>query len=337
MRLSRCGLRYERFWKGTRKRWQTVFRTRLSTIVCGKHRAWLTAYAQAVPSAWRLEIVETVAFYSYKGGVGRSMLLANAARYLASAGKGVVALDFDFEAPGLHYKFVGDHDPVGGAVAYLAAIAEGTTSPPPLDDHIVTVQVPTDTGGWLRLMPAGPAPHPSYWAALKQLGDRLRLTDLSGRGFMALLDLQARIADELKPDYLLIDARTGVTELGGLATTVLADTVVCMFVANQESLDGTRTVIEALSSTSRLANQKPIRVVPVLSRAPATLTRHEPFVLSIWRRIAPRSAGDVSTLFVLPHDDKLETFEERPSKSPLYEAYIELFQSIFLSTSPAGN
>jgi len=48
--------------------------------------------------------VETVAFYSYKGGVGRSLLLANAARFLATLGKGVVALDFDFEAPGLHYK-----------------------------------------------------------------------------------------------------------------------------------------------------------------------------------------------------------------------------------------
>ena len=50
--------------------------------------------------------METVAFYSYKGGVGRSMLLANAARFLAALGKGVVALgkgvvalDFDFEAP----------------------------------------------------------------------------------------------------------------------------------------------------------------------------------------------------------------------------------------------
>ena len=59
------------------------------------------------------------------------------------------------------------------------------------------------------------------------------MTDLSGRGFMAMLDLQARIEDELKPDYLLIDSRTGVTELGGLATTVLADTVVCMLVPNQ--------------------------------------------------------------------------------------------------------
>ena len=47
--------------------------------------------------------------------------------------------------------------------------------------------------------------------------------DPSGRGLMALFDLQSRIADELRPEYLLIDARTGVTELGSLATTVLAD------------------------------------------------------------------------------------------------------------------
>ncbi len=213
--------------------------------------------------------METVAFYSYKGGVGRSMLLANAARYLAMHGKGVVALDFDFEAPGLHYKFDGLRELAGGAVPYLIATAEGSTSPPPFDEHMITVPVPTEAGGWLRLMPAGPAPQKRYWVALKELGERLRLTDLSGRGFMALLDLQARISDELNPDYLLIDARTGVTELGGLATTVLADTVVCMLVANPESVDGTLAVVEALASAPRLANQQPIRVVPVLSRTTA--------------------------------------------------------------------
>jgi MinD-like ATPase involved in chromosome partitioning or flagellar assembly len=83
---------------------------------------------------------------------------------------------------------------------------------------------------------------------------------------MAILDLQARIQDELAPDYLLIDARTGVSEIGSLATMTLSDSVVCMFVGNRESLDGTLAVIEALKSAPRLANQNPIRVVPVLSR-----------------------------------------------------------------------
>jgi hypothetical protein len=302
-----------------------------------------------VLSAWRLEAVETVAFYSYKGGVGRSLLLANAARFLAGLGKSVVALDFDFEAPGLHYKFgLGPYHIalVGGAVPYLIATADGSASAPSFDDHMVSVPVPMAAGGWLRLMPAGPAPHRSYWAALKELGDRLRLTDLSGRGFMALLDLQARIAEELKPDYLLIDARTGVTELGALATTVLADTVVCLLVANQESLDGTVTVVEALKATPRLANQKPIRVVPVLSRSTAKPLQDGRFALGIMRLLelgeGTKGQGpNVTVLFALPHDDEFGTFEKlisigrNESGSLLYKAYVELFQSLFPSASPA--
>jgi len=80
---------------------------------------------------------------------------------------------------------------------------------------MLELPVPEGSGGWLRLMPAGPAPHREYWTALKQLRERLRFDDSSGKGLAALLDLHARIQDELKPDYLLIDSRTGVTEPGG--------------------------------------------------------------------------------------------------------------------------
>jgi len=163
---------------------------------------------------------------------------------------------------------------------------------------------------------------------------------------MALLDLQARIAEELKPDYLLIDARTGVTELGALATTVLADTVVCLLVANQESLDGTVTVVEALKATPRLANQKPIRVVPVLSRSTAKPLQDGRFALGIMRLLelgeGTKGQGpNVTVLFALPHDDEFGTFEKlisigrNESGSLLYKAYVELFQSLFPSASPA--
>ena len=297
--------------------------------------------------------METVAFYSYKGGVGRTLLLANAARFLASLGKSVVALDLDFEAPGLHYKLGGGQSylderrssnfplPPGGVVPYLIATAEGTASPPPFDEHMMSVPLPAYTGGWLGLMPAGPAPHQSYWAALKELGDRLRLGEPSGRGFMALLDLQARIAEELKPDYLLIDARTGVTELGGLATTVLADTVVCLFVANQESLDGTLTVVEALKGTARYAPQQPIRVVPVVSRTTARPHSGERLAGGM-RRLLELGEGRKSqnqkdhSLFELPHDATIGTIATLGTVegnaiafSPLLEAYLELFQTLF--------
>ena len=42
-----------------------------------------------------------VTFYSFKGGVGRTMALANVAAILAGRGRRVLMIDFDLEAPGL--------------------------------------------------------------------------------------------------------------------------------------------------------------------------------------------------------------------------------------------
>ena len=60
---------------------------------------------------------EILTFYSYKGGVGRSMALANIACLLAnrqSNNEKVLMIDWDLEAPGLHQffhgKFIGTGD-----------------------------------------------------------------------------------------------------------------------------------------------------------------------------------------------------------------------------------
>jgi cellulose biosynthesis protein BcsQ len=49
---------------------------------------------------------KVIAFYSFKGGTGRSMALANIACLLAQAGAGsILMVDWDLEAPGLHRYF----------------------------------------------------------------------------------------------------------------------------------------------------------------------------------------------------------------------------------------
>jgi hypothetical protein len=163
---------------------------------------------------------------------------------------------------------------------------------------------------------------------------------------MPLLDLHARIRDELKPDYLLIDARTGVTELGGLATTILADTVVCMFVPNQESLDGTLMVAEALKAAPRLKGQRPIRVLPVLARTTSERPAEGPFaegvkrLLELGAGVASRSNKKEPKLFELPHDvmhgaaDRIVAGEKTASAfSPLYKSYLELFRELVPSSA----
>ena len=63
---------------------------------------------------------EIITFYSYKGGVGRSMALANIACLLANKLEGndkVLMIDWDLEAPGLHQffhgKFIGTQNKQG--------------------------------------------------------------------------------------------------------------------------------------------------------------------------------------------------------------------------------
>lgn len=51
-------------------------------------------------------------FYSYKGGVGRSMALAQAADSFARTGLRVLMIDFDLEAPGLEEYFPVDQKSV---------------------------------------------------------------------------------------------------------------------------------------------------------------------------------------------------------------------------------
>src|SRR5918911_3575364 len=62
---------------------------------------------------------EVITFYSYKGGTGRSMALANVACLLAQmhpADK-VLMIDWDLEAPGLHRYFQDYFKGIGSSAA----------------------------------------------------------------------------------------------------------------------------------------------------------------------------------------------------------------------------
>src|ERR1035438_252937 len=48
---------------------------------------------------------QIVTFYSFKGGTGRTMALANVAWILAANGQRVLVADWDLESPGLHRFF----------------------------------------------------------------------------------------------------------------------------------------------------------------------------------------------------------------------------------------
>jgi MinD-like ATPase involved in chromosome partitioning or flagellar assembly len=253
--------------------------------------------------------METVAFYSYKGGVGRTLLVANTAQFLAMSGRCVVGLDLDLEAPGLHQK-LGNRDVVNraasgelpGAVDELLAILENEPRKSTLRRTAITVDLPSGTSGSLVLIPAGSAPSHAYWVALERLNNTLRTQRQNGGLPEAVLELQARIAEEFAPEFLLLDSRTGITELGGLATSLLADRVVCLTTTAPESIDGTCIVAEALRAAPRLSSQQPLRIDFLVTRV--TSRSDGP---SIVARLKHRIGDSVG---ILPHDSAMAN-EER--------------------------
>ncbi len=285
--------------------------------------------------------MKTFTFYSYKGGTGRSLLLANTARYLALLGHRVVAADFDFEAPGLHYKLnisppgqrIADAIPERGAVDYLLAAAQGDRPPESVRPYVVSVPLPRNTKGSLYLMQAGAAPSGAYWKALTDLLRQDVFNDSEGSGIAACLEWKARIEEELQADFLLIDSRTGITELAGVTTTVLADKVVCLMLANRESQMGARAVLRSLGRAARFAEQEPIEVIPVLSRVPDRDDSIAREALSFLNEkgLTPDDTLALPKIFVLRTDPELGKGEklhvgsgEAQNRSPLHQDYLAL-------------
>lgn len=253
--------------------------------------------------------MESVAFYSYKGGVGRSLLAATTARFLAMCGHRVVALDLDLEAPGLTYKF-GLPEASAGAVDVLTAILSGSNIPD-LVELTLPVALPGDSGA-LLVLAAGAAPSTTYWARLAALHQ----PTYGSRGGIveAALELQARIASELGPDYLLIDARTGVSELGGLATTAMADRVVLVCTRSPESVRGTSAVHQALKSMPTLAGRAQRSLEVVVSRSTPGQPVGDDELKTLF-----------GTWFELPHDARdgaIERTTEDASRPVVSEVWV---------------
>ena len=257
-------------------------------------------------------------FYSYKGGVGRSMAVANVAQWLCIEGFNVLMVDWDLEAPGLEEFFYDrpedierasehpglmdsllaykrtyptikpqlvpsvDADPASQAAAVNG---QGDTAEtlsrrkrnamllkellPPLSDAILAIGRPSisqETSGSIKLLTAGwrAGAHFQHYAAAVQSFDWAE--------FYALFDGEAyfdwlRDALQAEADVVLVDSRTGVTEMGGVCTRHLADVVVCLCAPNRQNLRGLVDMIRSFQRSALLeARGRSLEVVAVPTR-----------------------------------------------------------------------
>ncbi|HEY2363615.1 MAG TPA: hypothetical protein VGK36_21025 [Candidatus Angelobacter sp.] len=287
--------------------------------------------------------MQTITFYSYKGGAGRSLALANAAVYLAKLGFSVVALDFDLEAPGLHYKFSRDESGLPlvinkGVVDYVNEFILRGELESAFNQFVTAVPIPGIEKPLVHLMPAGRAPSSDYWSKLSRISWHDLFYKKGARGVQIFKELQARILDELRPDFLLIDSRTGITEMGGVATTLLADKVLCLVLPASENLEGAKAVLRSLKRSKREIDGKELDVMVAVSRLPGLDTEDErdivERILSIMNQDAEDSKDTLTLkeVFVLHSEAALQVREAlrvgggiNPDDSILLRDYLRLF------------
>ncbi|CAN5128242.1 hypothetical protein BH11PSE9_BH11PSE9_26130 [soil metagenome] len=222
-------------------------------------------------------------FYSFKGGVGRSMALANVADRLARRGLRVLAIDFDLEAPGLERYFPIDKVAAVDTPGLIDLLREFKASLSGRGDSLEGAQFRdlsrfvfpiyerVGEGGRLDLLPAGCR---SPGEGLKRYALDVRTFDWQdfyynweGEAFFEWLRRELT-GPAGRYDAVLVDSRTGVTEMGGVCAYQLADSVVMMTAANHQNLLGTLDVARDFRSAPVMAlrHGRPLELLVIPSR-----------------------------------------------------------------------
>jgi len=244
-----------------------------------------------------------ITFYSFKGGVGRSMALANVAVLLARAGKIVLCIDWDLEAPGLdrYFRAVPRSSPnsvpslsepakPGG----LLAILEGS-SPDNLDGWRNYVRTRTGAEGTRLDFIVSGDDDEGYSAKLGDFSWTEFFSQRKGGDVVEAL----RNAWKKNYDYVLIDSRTGLTDSSGVCTIQMPDLLVMLFAANEQNVDWCQRIARGVrSGRSKLPYDRAfLPIIPLLSRFDAR--EESDRAAEAMDRIAPQFASFFSDW--LPH------------------------------------
>ncbi len=206
-----------------------------------------------------------VTFYSFKGGTGRSMALANVAAELALRGKSVLLVDFDLEAPGLDtFPLRKPRKQASGLVEYIHEYLD-TGHAPDVREFAYKTCPDGSNAADMWVMPAGKQDE-TYEHRFRSI-DWKRLYEEED-GFLLFEDLKAQWRAAFNPDYVLIDSRTGHTDIGGICTRQLPDAVVMMFVPNEQNRRGLKPVVDDVRSEEQGPLKKSIKLHFVMANVP---------------------------------------------------------------------
>lgn len=201
-----------------------------------------------------------VTFYSFKGGVGRTLALLDVAVLLARAGQRVVAVDMDLEAPGFH-RYPAIRPPADAHPGVSDYIMERLTGPErPIQPYSYRPSI-AGVDDRLIIVPAG--------QRTRELADEIkRIYEPLGERALIFQLFVARLTREFSPDFILFDSRTGLAEIAAVCTVELADAIVALTGLNPQGIDGLVEVIGLIRNHP--ARKRPPAFILVYGPIPRT-------------------------------------------------------------------
>lgn len=191
------------------------------------NQEWLSPL---VPDAVGLTVPVGVGF-SIKGGVGRTTALVALALHLARAGKRVAMLDLDLEAPGLGPMLLSeDQTPKYGALDWIVESLVNNQEALLTDDLCAPAPIARELDGDIFVIPA--CGSDAKWF-IERLGRASFAIASPGAGEDSnrlshrINSLLQRIVADKNPDYLLVDCRAGLHDLGAAAVARLGAQIFC--------------------------------------------------------------------------------------------------------------
>ena len=202
-----------------------------------------------------------ITFYSYKGGVGRSLALANMACLLAQDEEHpqrVLLWDFDLEAPGLHRLFPPPDPKTSGFVDFVYEYAT-TQKMPDLSDYIYQSRV-----RGIDILGAGSVSG-EYCERLQAIDWPKLFGDDPASAGPFFSDVLAKIQAR-NYDYVFVDSRTGLNDQAGICTQILSDLIVIVFRLTEQNLDGLEHVVPTMRAQLKVRHKEHVAIVPIASQ-----------------------------------------------------------------------
>ena len=203
-------------------------------------------------------------FYSFKGGGARSTALASFVIQRARKGDRVVVVDFDLDAPGVGQLLAADEKGTSspwGTVDYLLERTQGKVPLP--DYHHPCSRVAGK--GEILVFSAG---HLDAGYVDKLARVDFVQTSTGDRSLIAQLLEDIR---SVKPNWILLDARTGLSEPSGHLLSGLAHLHVLFGTTSEQSWQGLRVVIDRLGKQRVLDNKAQSECLLVQAMVPADI------------------------------------------------------------------